>query len=74
MQKSPGQKTSNASTFYAVCGSSNVNEVIRAVLSPLFIYFFSRKDFARTKSTKSTNSTESTKMQPSKSTKTQISE
>ena len=29
----------------------NVNEVIRAVLNPLF---FSRKDFTRTKSTKST--------------------
>ena len=40
--------------------SSNVNEVIRAVLNSLF---FLRKDFARTKSTKST------KTQPSKSTK-----
>ena len=47
--------------------SSNVNEVIRAVLNSLFFYycffFFLRKDFARTKSTKST------KTQPSKSTK-----
>ena len=44
--------------------SSNVNEVIRAVLNSLFFYycFFLRKDFARTKSTKST------KTQPSKST------
>ena len=32
--------------------SSNVNEVIRAVLNSLF--FFLQKDFARTKSTKST--------------------
>ena len=31
--------------------SSNVNEVIRAVLNSLFISFL-RKDFARTKSTK----------------------
>ena len=43
--------------------SSNVNEVIRAVLNSLF---FLRKDFACTKSTKSTKNT---KMQPSKSTK-----
>ena len=42
--------------------SSNVNEVIRAILNPLF-HFFLQKDFARTKSTKST------KTQPSKSTK-----
>ena len=42
--------------------SSNVNEVIRAVLNS----FFLRKDFARTKSTKSTKST---KTQQSKSTK-----
>ena len=34
--------------------SSNINEVIRAVLNSLFIYFFLQKDFARTKSTKST--------------------
>ena len=58
--------------------SSNVNEVIRTVLNSLF--FFLRKDFARTKSTKSTESTKptkSTKAQPSKSTKstkTKISE
>ena len=34
--------------------SSNVNEVIRAVLNSLFFYFlfFLQKDFARTKSTK----------------------
>ena len=47
--------------------SSNVNEVIRAVLNSLYFYyycfFFLQKDFTRTKSTKST------KMQPSKSTK-----
>ena len=46
--------------------SSNVNEVIRAVLNSLYFYycfFFLQKDFTRTKSTKST------KTQPSKSTK-----
>ena len=32
--------------------SSNVNEVIRAVLNSLF-FFFLQKDFARSKSTKS---------------------
>ena len=33
--------------------SSNINEVIRAVLNSLFfIFFFLQKDFARTKSTK----------------------
>ena len=42
--------------------SSNINEVIRAVLNFLF---FLQKDFAHTKSTKT---------QPSKNTKTQISE
>ena len=42
--------------------SSDVNEVIRAVLNPLF--FFLQKDFAHTKSTKST------KTQPGKSTNT----
>ena len=46
--------------------SSNVNEVIRAVLNSLF---FLRKDFARTKSIKSTKITKSTKTQPGKSTK-----
>ena len=51
--------------------SSNVNEVIGAVFNSLF---FLRKDFALTKSTKSTKNTKSEKMQPSKSTKTQISE
>ena len=40
--------------------SSNVNEVIRAVLNSLS---FLRKDFARTKSTKSIKSTKSTKAQ-----------
>ena len=34
--------------------SSNINEVIKAVLNSLF--FFLRKDFPRTKSTKSTKS------------------
>ena len=38
--------------------SSNINEVIRAILNSLF---FLRKDFARTKSTKSNKSTRSTK-------------
>ena len=32
--------------------SSNINQIIKAVLNPLFIYL--RKDFARTESTKST--------------------
>ena len=45
--------------------SSNINEVIRAVLN---FFFFLRKDFARTKSTKGT------KTQSSKKAKTQISE
>ena len=39
--------------------SSNINEVIRAVLNSLF--FFLQKDFARTKSTKSIKSIKSTK-------------
>ena len=66
--------------------SSNINEVIRAVLNIFF--FFLRKDFTGTKKTqkstkmhkstkktqKSTKTTKSTKTQPSKSTKTQISE
>ena len=47
--------------------SSNINEVIRAVLNFLF-FIFLQKDFERTKSTKST------KTQPNKSTKTEISE
>ena len=34
--------------------SSNINEVIKVVLKTL--YYFLRKDFARTKSTKSTKS------------------
>ena len=38
--------------------SSNINEVIKAVLNFLF---FLRKDFVRTKSTKSTKSTKNTK-------------
>ena len=50
--------------------SGNINEVIRAVLSPLFIFFFfGQKNFSHTKSTKRTKSTKSTKTQPSKSTK-----
>ena len=44
--------------------SSNVNEVIRAVLNFLF---FSRKNFTRTKSTKGTKSTKKHKMQISES-------
>ena len=36
--------------YVSVIISSNINEVIRAVLNPLF--FFLQKDFARTKSTK----------------------
>ena len=45
--------------------SGNINEVIRAVLSPLFFFFWA-KNFSHTKSTKRTKST---KTQPSKSTK-----
>ena len=48
--------------------SSNINEVIRAVLNSLF--FFYKKILYAPKSTKSTKST---KTQPSKNTKTQIS-
>ena len=44
--------------------SSNINEIIRAVLNSLF-FLFLRKDFAHTKSTKSTKST---KTQPNKNT------
>ena len=51
---------------YHIRRSSNVNEVIRPVLNSLF---FSRKDFAGSKSTKSIKSTKSTKTQPSKSPK-----
>ena len=40
--------------------SSNINEVIKAVLNSLFLFFL-RKDFAHTKRTKSTKSTKSTK-------------
>ena len=47
--------------------SSNINEVIRAVLNSFF--FFYKKDFARTESTKSIKRTKSTKTQPSKNTK-----
>ena len=50
--------------------SSNINEVITAVLN--FLLFFLQKDLAhtkRTKSAKSTKSTKSTKTQPNKSTK-----
>ena len=51
--------------------SSNINEIIRAVINSLFI-FFSQKDFTHRKITESSKSTKSTKTQPSKSTKTQI--
>ena len=63
--------------------SSNVNEVIRAVLSFL-LFFYEKILYAQkaqksvkaqpSKSTKSTKNTKSTKTQPSKSTKTQIRE
>ena len=53
----------------------HINEVIRALLNSLLIFFL-QKDFAHTKKhqkapkcTKSTKSTKSTKAQPSKSTK-----
>ena len=48
--------------------SSNINEVIRAVLNS---FFFLQKDFARTKSTKSTKRTISTKAQKRNQTKAQ---
>ena len=51
--------------------SSNINEVIKAVLSSSF--FFLRKDFTHTKSTKSTKSTKRHKDPSGKSTKMQIS-
>ena len=37
--------------------SSNINEVIKAVLNSFIYLFFLRKDFAHTKSTKGTKST-----------------
>ena len=46
-------------------GSSNINEVIRAVLNFFFFYKISQAQ----KSTKSTKSTKSIKTDPSKSTK-----
>ena len=52
--------------------SSNVNEVISAVINSLFI-FCSQKDFTPRKMTESSKSTKSTITQPSKSTKTEIS-
>ena len=51
--------------------SSNINEVIRAVLN---FFFFYEKILHTPKSIKKHKSTKSTKTQPSKSTKTQISE
>ena len=56
---------------------SNINQVIKAVLN--FLFFFLRKDFARTKSTKSTKSTKTPKALKGTKTlrqkhKTQISE
>ena len=48
--------------------SSNINEVIRALLKSLF---FLRKDFARTKNTESTKSTKSTKRHKDTQAKTQ---
>ena len=55
--------------------SSNINEVIRAVLNFL-LFFYEKISHApkRTKSTKSTKSTKNTTTQRSKSPKTQISE
>ena len=44
--------------------SSNINEVIRAVLN--FFFFFLRKDFACTQSAKGTKSTKSTKITKTK--------
>ena len=52
--------------------SSNINEVITAVLN--FLLFFYGKILHASKSTKGTKSTKSTIIQPSKSPKTQISE
>ena len=54
------QASSNKASFNCILKiiSSNINEVIKAVLNS---YFFLRKDFAHTKSTKGTKSTKSTK-------------
>ena len=70
-------------TVISYFASSNINEVITTILNSLF--FFLRKDFARTKTTKSRKSTKNTKSTkkhkehkkhktPGKMTKTQISE
>ena len=53
--------------------SSNVNEVIRAVLNFLLLLLFLHKDFASTKSTKITKSTKTKPSESIISTKTQIS-
>ena len=54
------QASSNKASFNCILKiiSSNINEVIKAVLNS---YFFLRKHFAHTKSTKGTKSTKSTK-------------
>ena len=46
-------------TVISYFASSNINEVITTILNSLF--FFLRKDFARTKTTKSRKSTKNTK-------------
>ena len=65
-----GDTDQKSCPFWPAETSSNINEVITAVLN--FLLFFLQKDLAhtkRTKSAKSTKSTKSTKTQPSKSTK-----
>ena len=51
--------------------SSNINEVVRAVL---ILFFILQKDFARTKSTKTTKTTKRHKDATKQKYKTQISE
>ena len=46
--------------------SSNINEVIRAVLNSLFIFFFTKSFGMHQKALKAPKSTKSTKTQPSK--------
>ena len=54
--------------------SSNINEVIRAVLNSLLIYFFTKRFRTHQKAQKAPKAPKSTKTQPSENTITQISE
>ena len=70
-----GDTDQKSCPFWPAETSSNINEVITAVLN--FLLFFYGKILHASKSTKSTKGTKSTKstiIQPSKSPKTQISE